>query len=433
MIVDRNVSKLPNADQFNYGVLFSGYVTNPTLKVSSPTQVEWQLPCVDYSGYGNASVVYGQYEGLQMEDLVVDLVRLANCGIKAAKVSHGGFIHNGPVIPRMVFPHTNLTQALQRVSKMASSTSAYGWYVDQNLNLHFYDQNQALPSGVTVTDLPSAGSSLSLTECHIAQDNSLKYEYDGQSLYNRAIVTGATTTVRPKVIQSTQTPTTTARGRVVSHNVKSFTNPTDKWYSTGAQANFPLSYVPDVRAATPTLFIGSSLTPISFNDGTSTPTTPWMISQSANGSWTLQVNFASGGSIPPQGTAIWLWYAYQTQITAQADNTRSQRKIGGPNRGIFATAINQKSITTSSGAYQRATREITEYGHPQERISFNTTPEFVGVWRAGQTFKLHSKFLLDSQNNFTSPLNATFVITQANMTITDQGFRTWQITGVRVA
>ena len=430
-IIDQSIASLPQKDQFNNGVIFSGYVSNPSLKIPTPSLAEWNLACVDYSGYANSSVVYGQYEGLMMQDLVVDLVNQADCGIKAAKVSDGGFVHKGPVIPRMVFPHTNLTQALQRVSKMASTTSAYGWYVDENRNLHFYDQNQATQSGVLVTDVPTK-TTLSATEAHIAMDGSMTYEFDGQSLYNRAVVTGATTTVRPKVTQETPTQTVSKTGRATTRNVKTFTTPTDVWISSGGQASYPLSYVPDPRAHTPTIIVGSSFLSVGYNDGTAVPTEPWQIVQAANGSWSLQVNFASGGVIPPPGTYINIWYAHQTSITAQADNLVSQRAIGGPNHGVFATAINQRSITTSSGAYQRAVREITEYGHPQERISFTTTPDFIGVWRAGQTFQLYATLLLDSQSHFNAPLNATFLITQASVNFTDQGFRTWSVTAVRV-
>lgn len=426
-IVDRTIAKLPEASLYQNGVIFSGYVSNPQLTIESPTSAIWTLSLVDYSGYGNASIVYGQYEGLAMDDLVIYLVNQANCGIKAAKIADGGYIAPGPVLPRMVFSHENLTNALQKVSKMASSSSAYGWYVDQHLNLHFYDQQQADPSNVIVTDSPSKKSRLSVTEAHIAMDGSLKYEFDGQSLYNRCVVSGATTTVRPN---APKPPTYTKKGKLKATR----SGPaTDQWVASGGQSSFVLSQVPDVRAQIPTLIVNGAFQTISYNDGQTLPTTQWYIADNPNGSWTLQVNPSSGGVAPPTGAVVSIWYPYQVQITAQADNVPSQLAIGGPNRGIFAKALNQRTLTTSSAAYQRGVREVTEFGHAQERITFSTTEEWTGVWRAGQTFGLFSKFLVDTKNNFQPGLIAFFIITQASVSFTENGFRTWSITAVRVS
>ena len=419
-VVDQSIAALTDAWKYNYGVLFQGYVSNPTLMITSPTKAIWHLTVMDYTGYMNASIVHGQYEGLKMEDLVVLLVKMADCGIKAETTAKGGYVSPGPVIPRLVFTYQTLADALKKVSRMASSSSAYGWYVDDDLNLHFYDQQQAPSSGITVTDTPTTG--ISFTECHIANDGSLKYELDGQSVFNRAVVVGSTTTIRPKP------PINPVTGRTEKHSGP----PTDRWRSTGAQASFPMSFVPDVKADTPLLLVNSNQLGISFNDGSAVPTTPWMIVQAPNGTWTVQVNAAAKGKVPPAGSIIEIWYPHQTTITATANDHPSQLKIGGPNKGVFATPINQRSINTVSGAYARAKREVAEYGRPQERISFTTTSEFIGTWRAGQTFQLNSSLLLNTQKGFTPPLNARFVITQSSLSITDQGFRTWSIQAVRV-
>ena len=426
-IVDQTIADLPEAALYNNGILFSGYVSNPSLTIESASSAIWDLSLIDFSGYANATSVYGQYEGLAMDDLVVRLVRLADCGIKAAKVSKGGYVSPGPVLQRMVFSHENLTNALSKISKTASATSAYGWYVDDHLNLHFYDQQQADASHIKVTDRPSSRTTLSFNEAHIAMDGSLKYEFDGQSLYNRAIVSGATTTTRPK---PPKPPTYTKKGKV---RVQKPGPATDQWTATAGQGSFNLSRVPDVPAGEPTLIVNNSFQTISYDDGTATPTTQWYIREAANGTWSVNLNTGGGGTAPPPGATVSLWYAYQTQITAQADDTVSQLAIGGPNRGVFTKTVNQRTLTTAAAAYQRAVREITEFGHPQERITFTTTPEWVGTWRAGQTFRLNSRFLLDSKNGFTPGLVADFMITQATMSVTDQGFRTWSVTGVRVS
>ena len=390
------------------GTLFAGYVTKPTLTISSPTQAQWGLECVDYSGYANAAIVQSIFDGVYMGDAIVDLVRKANCGIKAATITNGGYVQIGPRIPRTVIHYTNLTQGLQKISQMASSASAYGWYVDSSLNLHFYDQQQASTSGVTVTDSPTQSGLMSFTECHI-QQGSLSYEFDGSSIFNRALCVGASKSVQANP-KKAATATITADGH------------TYVW---------PLSQVPDA-AGTPVVHVNGIAVTCNFYDGSTTLTTNYALKQNADGSWVLAVNLPYG-KVPATNSIIKVWYAYRTTITAQVDLQQSQNAIGGPNNGIFATVVNQKTISTTTAAYQRAVRDLAEYGHAQERITFTTSPEWVGVWRAGETFTLDSKLLLDSQRNFTSGLNATFMIMQQTVNFDqNSGFRTCSVQAVRI-
>jgi len=244
--------------------------------------------------------------------------------------------------------------------------------------------------------------------------NNTKYEFDGTSLYNRASVTGVTTTIHPKKKAA----------------------PTDTFVAGASQFAFNLSNIPDPASTNPIVTVNNTKQSCLYSDGTGTQTTAfgppqWLVQQQANGSWALRVNFPDA-SPPSGGSIINIWYPYQTSVTAQADDTQSQIAIGGPNKGIFAKGINARTLSDTSAAQQRAKREVKEYGRPQERITFTTTEEWVGLWQAGQSFTLKSSMLLDSQNNFTAPLNATFVITQASPNFTQDGFRTWNITGVRV-
>jgi len=408
------------SDADDAATLFAGYIQSPTLYINSPNEAEWALSCVDYSGYANASIVQSTFEGIPMGDAVVDLVKKANCGLEAALISQGGYVQPGPVIPRTIIHYTNLTSGLQKISKMASGQSAYGWYVDGNLNLHFYDQQQAPPSGVVVTDMPTTSGSLSYTECHIDQSQGLEYDFDGTTLYNRALVVGASKTLSTKLSGPA----------------------TNTWTTNGKQTQWQLTHVPDIAAritatasATstelPVVQVNGVQQTVSVYDGSSIVTTQWTIAQHPDGSWWLEVT-PGQGKVPASGATLAIWYRRRTTITAQADLKNSQKAIGGPNKGIFATVVNQSSISTTTAAYQRATRELAEYGHPQEKIIFTTTPEFIGTWRAGQTFILDSQLLLDSQNNFAPGLAAKFMITQQTMNVIQGGFRQWQVTAVRV-
>lgn len=400
--------------------IFYGYVAKPSLSLNAPTEMEWSLSCVDPGGYANASVVQGVYEGIPMGDAIVDIVQKANCGIKAALVSKGGFVQAGPTLNRTVIHYTNITKALQKISKMASSQSAYGWYIDSELQLHFYDQNQAPDSGVVVTDSPTSGSQYSFTECHIDQGQKFTYDYDGSTIYNRVLVVGASKTISTTVKKA----------------------PTDTFTGDGHTTEFKLSYTPDtvVSAASsakttkntlPVVTVNGTQQTVTVYDGTTPVTTLWTIKQQDNGSWVLAVT-PSYGTTPGSGAKISLWYRYKITITAQVDLKASQNAIGGPNNGIFANVVNQTSLDTTAAAYQRGTRDLAEYGHAQEKITFYTTQEWVGVWRAGMTFELDSKYILDSQRGFKPGLNAKFMITQQTVTFAKAGFRQWNVTAMRV-
>ena len=415
-IIDQSALAYYGSD--DAATIFAGYIQNPSMYFNSPTEIEWALSCVDYAGYMNASIVQGLFEGIPMGNAIVDLVKKSKCGIKAELVSNGGFVEKGPNLPRTIVHYGNLTSALQKISKMSSAQSAYGWYVDSQLNLHYFNRQTATDSGVTVTDSPTQSGLLSYTECHIDQTKGVQYDYDGTAVYNRALVVGKTQTI--------------------SANVKKA--PTNSFTADGNTSSWNLTHVPislsGVQSATskhplPWLTVNGIGQTVSVYDGTSAVTTPWTIKQNNNGSWSLVVT-PGIGSIPNAGTALKLWYNFKRTITAQADLKQSQQSIGGPNNGIFATVVNQTSIDTTASAYQRATRELAEYGHAQEKITFTTSPEWIGIWRAGDTFILDSQFLLDSQRNFAPGLNAKFMITQQSVSVINGGFRQWQVSAVRV-
>jgi hypothetical protein len=383
---------------------FTGYVNNPTLSITSPTQAEWGLSCIDYAGYANASVVQGLFEGIHMGDAIVHLVRRANCGITAATEQNGGYVQLGKPLPRTVINYTNLTQALQKISKMASSQSAYGWYVDEKLRLHFYNQQSANSSGVIVTDSPTQSGLFSYSECHIVQ-GSLTYNYDGSSLFNRALAVGD------------------HRNMPANHKKA----PTDTWTADGKSISFHLRRVP-VSNAGLLLTMNGIKQSVDIYNGATKPTTDWYIDQNSNGTWDL----ISQKKTPVAGSVLKIWYDYRITVTAQADLKQSQNAIGGPNKGVFATVINQRNLQTTTAAHQRAVRELAEFGHPQEKISFSTSPEWVGIWRAGETFILDSKFILDSRRNFAPGLHAKFLITSQTISFDSSGYRSSSVEAVRV-
>jgi hypothetical protein len=448
-LIDNNA--LSHYGDDDRATIFYGYNQDPSLYIYSANEVEWALSCLDFTGYANASINQGTYEGIPMGNAIVDIVKKANCGITAALVADGGFVQPGPNLPRVVLHYSNLTSGLQKISKYASGQSAYGWYIDSQLRLHYYDQQQAPSSGVTVTDMPTQSGLFSYTECHIDLNQKLQYEFDGTTLFNRALVVGKRQTISANTsnaatdsfiasgsqtqFQLSQVPaTSTSDASTAATNKATFSTiagaitaglagkvtSTSKASSTTAAKTIPYVSVNGVGQTA------------SVYDGTTTPTTQWTIKQQSNGSWSLVVT-PNYGVTPRQGASVQVWYHYQTTITAQADLKQSQKAIGGPNQGIFATVVNQSSIDSTASAYARATRELAEYGHPQERMTFTTTEEWIGVWRAGMTFELDSKLMLDSQRGFAPGLKATFIITAQTVTFSQGGYRQWQVTAIRVS
>ena len=385
--------------------LFAGVVTDPVQHVVSPSSNEWQLACTDYTFYADNSIVHGTFVGQTVDQVVISLTQQANCGISAASLASGGFVRPGPQLADFVLNYTTLSQAWRTLAILAGSSTPYGWYVDQSRNLHFFDASTAISSGVTFTTAPTVFGST--TEGHIALDSGNGYEQDGTSIHNRILVQGAYLTKYYGTTNST---------------------PTDTWRGDGHQGSWALRYTASSQqVAPPVLHVGGVKTTVTVVvAGTKPPTGVWTVQQNANGQW-----FLIAPSPPPPGTILQAWYNYQTPIIAQAQSTTSQATYTGPNGGIFAEYINDTSATTVPMALARALRERNEYGFAAERYTFTTTEDFIGWVRAGETCVITNQFLRDFDNN-TWGLTDTFIVVSNQITFTDGGYRTCQITAVRI-
>ncbi len=173
-----------------------------------------------------------------------------------------------------------------------------------------------------------------------------------------------------------------------------------------------------------------SVVPLS--SGTTTPTTPFAIVEAPNSTWSLQVVPSAGGTTPAAGQVILWWYRYRTNVIAQADLLAQQAAYPGPNRGIFSVFISDSSLQTVSAAYQRATSELTEYGYRQEMMTFNTSPEFTGWFRAGNLFTLDTALIPNSLNNGVPGFTAPFLCISLQTTFVEGGYRQSLVTAVRV-
>ena len=416
------------------GFIFAGLVTDPQWSFTAPGRIEWRLQCVDFTYYANTAVVQGTYAGLTADEIVVNLVNQANCGLVAKLVKDGGHIYPGPTIPLANIPYGQLSSALNSVTSLASQSQVYGWFVDPQRNVWFYPTSMALDSGVTVTDVITSNVP-SYSECHIDASlaYSMTYEWDATTFYTRCVVEGATST----------------HSYSVSAAQKGTIPPTDSWVGDGVQRSWPLSYAPEVSLSTlsttisstagstspsaslPYLKVGGVVKKVSINDGTTTITTPYQFVQATNGLWTLQVT-PGVGTTPAAGTEIKLWYVYQLPIIAVANNLGQQAAAGGPNHGIFANFISDTSLTTSAAALAEAKSTLTEYGAPQERLTFYTDESFLGWFRCGQTLLGELLQVPNSARGYEPGLQGTFFVNQQMVIFMPGGWRKTNVTSVRL-
>jgi hypothetical protein len=381
--------------------LFAGVVTDPTLTVDGPIKNEWKLQCTDYTFYADNSIVQGTFIGQTVDQIVVSLTQQANCGITAATIANGGFVAPGPQLGSFVSNYTTLSGAWRSLAKLAGQTTPYGWYVDENRNLHFFDATTAQSSGVTfTTTLTNSGST---TEGHFSFEN-FGYEWDGQSVRNRVLVQGATQTIK---YGTTSNP------------------PTNTWLSNGTQNTWPLQFT--VTGA-PVLKINGVSTALTLVNAGNTSTATWQITQNSVGGWVLTTT-----AVPPNGQTIQLWYDYLVPIIAQANDFASQSLYTGPNGGVFAEYISDNSLSTVPMALARAMRQETEYAFAAERMTFDTTEDWQGWIRAGQTCQVINSFVPDARNNYTPGVTGTFIVIANSVSFVQQGgFRKMTVTAIRL-
>jgi hypothetical protein len=398
------MSRVKLTDNTLNKVLFAGVANDPTLVVQSPTLNEWDLKCTDYTFYADNIIVNGTFIGLTVDQIVVRLTQAANCGITAKTIRNGGYVAPGPQLASFVLNYVTLSDAWRKLATLASQSTPYGWYVDENRNLHFYDASTAIASGVTFTTTPTAVNGSS-TQGHIAYDN-FSYEWDGASVRNRVLVQGA--------------------NQVISHGTVLKTTPTDTFVGNGNQTSWPLRYTLN---GTPSLYVRGIHHDVNVVEAGQTGSGTWQAIQNTIGQWFL----ITTGAAPGSGVVLKIWYNYEVPVVAQANDHGSQTLYNGPNRGIFEEYINDTTLTTVPMALARAMRERTEYAFAPERFTFNTTEDWYGWVRSGETFKVTNKFIPDAENNYSWGLtNEKFLCTGNSITFVPGGYRQMQITSVRI-
>lgn len=397
------MSRVKLVDNTAGQTLFAGVINDPTLLVDSPNRFEWTLQCTDYTYYADNAIVHGTFIGWTVDAIIVALTNQANCGISAATIRNGGFVAPGPQLAAFVLNYTTLSDAWKKLAQLASQSTPYGWYVDENRALHFFDSTTAISSGATFTTSPTTAGAGSTTQGHFLYDN-FQYEWDGTSIRNRVLVQGATQTIYYGTTKD---------------------KPTNTWLSNGVQDSWPLKYTP---TGNPTLRINGKNTALTVVEAGASSNAEWQIVQNSIGAW----NLVTDGP-PSSGTKIQIWYDYLVPIVASANDHASQNTYTGPNNGVFVEYIYDSTLSTAPMALTRAQRERIEYAFAVERITFNTDESFFGWVRSGETCKIINSLIPDAQNSYALGINDTFLVTGNSVTfVNNGGYRQQSITAVRI-
>lgn len=386
--------------------LFAGVINDPILDVTSPTRNEWNLQCTDYTYYADNAIVHGTFINQTVDQIIVSLTRQANCGINATAVRSGGFVAPGPLLTSFVLNYSTLSDAWRKLAQLAGQVTPYGWYVDENLNLHFFDATSAINSGVTfTTSLGTTTGSGSTTEGHFHYQNSFGYEWDGTSIRNRIYVQGATQTIK--------------------HGSVATASPTDTFAGNGYQTSWPMRYT---VTGSPALQVNGVATSVTVVGAGATSTATWQVVQNSIGAWSL----ITTGSAPSAGVVLKIWYDYQVPVVAVSNDYASQSAYNGPNHGVFAEYINDTSLLTANMALARAMRERTEYAFAAERLTFTTGEEFLGWVRAGETCTINNQFIPDTRRSYALGVIGSFIITENQVSFKEGGYRQQQLKAIRL-
>jgi len=382
--------------------LFGGVCHTPQLMPDGPNRMEWTLNCTDYTFYADNVDVHGVFNGWYVQDIIIALTGRANCGVTAQHVGQGGYVAGGPLLASFVLNYTSLSNAWKRLATLAGAVTPYGWYVDDTLNLHFYDASTAIDSGVTFTTGPTVGGSIH--EGHMLLDGQQAYKWDGSSIRNRILVQGASQVIKPGDVYTT--------------------DPTDSWYGDGASQSWPLRYT---VTGSPILKVNGTKVTVTVVPGGSAPTGQWNVVQNSTGSY-----FLTAAATPGPGTLLQIWYSYSIPVVAVANDTASQAAYAGPNGGIYEEFVSDSTLTTMPMALNRAQQERTEYAFAPEQCVFSSSEDFLGWVRAGQTFKYVNGYIPDDLHGGAWGVDDTFLCVANTVTFGTGGYRQMQVTGTRL-
>ncbi|MDE2100379.1 MAG: hypothetical protein KGL39_24215, partial [Patescibacteria group bacterium] len=342
--------------------IFSGVVPTPSARRVSPNLMRWDLQCLDNTYLADNVVVTGDWINMTGDAIIKAMATSYPVGITTNNVLAG------PMIARAKINHLTMSAAWDKIAQLSSQSADFGWYVDENLDLHFYNESQIaaltwyLTDDLTDTN-PNAGH-------YGGSDSELYYEYDGSVMRNRCTVRG---------------------GNVTATASK-------QWTGDGNTSSWALVFPPDTsKISGITLTVGGTSKTIAQDSG-GTPTTQYLLTMNPNNQWFLRTGT---DPTPGSGVAIVLSYSYQAPVITQVDDPASQAAFSTlPNHGVFQMYVADTSLLNTLSAKARGQRELTQYGSVQERIHLIVSEDFPGHVRAGNIITIKSHMFSDSEQGY---------------------------------
>ena len=332
-------------DQSN--LLFKGWATRIRQKAPAPNLRYFEIDAQDATVFLTSRLHNKTYINQYVTDIARDMVLNAvpSVGITCTNTPAG----QGYLMPLFRVNRGTIAAELTRLAKLASVGLIWDWFVDYNLDLHFFYASQAPTSSVVFTDqdppLP--------TGWYWYDADSFWYETDDSQLGSQVTVRGGT------YLSNAYLQT---------------------WVGNGSQTSFPLDYPPDTQAAgLPTVTLGGSAQTVALDSG-GTATTQWVVSQSAvSQGWVLRVGTASA---PGNGVVLQATYQYDLPILVTAKNQTQIAALSNlPNQGIFDRYIADTTMKSKTQAHARATAEISAYG--QSYVNAQLSSQDVATAAAG--------------------------------------------------
>jgi len=393
--------------------IYGGMVNEPKQYRPAPQLSRLELDCVDWTYIADSAICNYTYVNQTADQIVVDLVNnrcLTPPGLNAAPIAEGGYVQPGPVIPVFVASYIQLSSALKQVAKLASGQADYAYFVDMNQNVWFMNQNQALPSGITFSDVinPANGGYASPTYGYYELSQNTYYDSDGTTIRTACTVLGAKT----KLAQ------------------------TDYWVSNGQSTAYPLTYDISQTTGSLVLTIGGTQEQVSILQTGTSPSTPYVLMQAPSGQWFL-ANGNRSGAIGASGNVMSLQYTADIPLVARYVDAQlaavyASPPYSMPNGGVFEVVISDTSITDWNTAFGLAQAETQQYGAVQERVNITTTEDWGGDIHVGYTCTFVNSTFTDSERGGAPGITDTFLVVTNTITGTKTGFRTYELCMVRI-
>jgi len=343
--------------------IFAGVCQQPDMKWEGPNLATWHLACRDWTILADMTIVAGDFISKTADFIIKALVAQQPCGLTTVNVMPG------PVINRAKIKHQSLTSALKNVEQLASKPGAqFGYYIDENRDIHFYNQDLAPDSGITFTDDTVPDTT---TLGHF--DRAWNYFWDATSVRNDILLRGASLTE----IQQ------------------------DKFTGDGQTQFFAMTYVPDTTTFTSWSVLLNGVAKTLAIDNGQAPTTDFIVTKASLmygiGHWWLQAVYGT----PSNTDTIAFNYEFLQPVVTRVQDLGSISSMAQlPNGGHFQMYIADPTLVNTLAAKDRGFRELAEYSVAQERIEMEVTEQWPGHIRAGTLFTLINKAVPDFANSY---------------------------------